>query len=106
MNNHGLTDGDFDKMCRLKRRIKMIATPIIKDHSAKEAIESMKKDLSERIDGKDRYLVTYHLIAKDKIMHYFDVHNFPTGDWGACINALAEKAVSEQIAVSAKSKSG
>lgn len=78
--------------------------------NVKDAIEFQRKRIQKESEGAEAFLVTFHVIKDDgegkkKITHHFGYHDFPNGDWGNVIQAIAREAErSQMVGQSGKAK--
>lgn len=82
--------------------LKVIPIAPVDYAKVQEALDFALKTIKNASAGAIGYMVAFHFVREDgqgkrRILHSFDYHNFPNGDWGACIIAEgveAKRAVS------------
>lgn len=81
------------------------------DHKAiQDALDFGRKLIAKEGDGAEAYLITFHVIkpgnapGEKKIVHHFNYHGFPTGDWGPAMIAIGVEA--KRAALVAQTGSG
>lgn len=52
-------------------------------------VEQATKAIKKNSVKAERILITHHVIRDGKITSFFDYHEFPNGDWGRVIQAIA-----------------
>lgn len=57
-----------------------------------EALDFAHKLIKKEGANAEAYLITFHVVKDGRVIHHFNYHDFPNGDWGAAVIAAGVEA--------------
>ncbi len=69
-----------------------------------EAVSFAKLVIDAKLKSAQRFLITIHTLHDGRIQHSFQYHDWPNGDWGACMIATALEAKKAEMSPTSKDR--
>lgn len=73
-----------------KEKLKVISKDQLK--RVAEKVDFAKKGITKNCEGAECVLITHHVVKNGIITSYLDYSDFPNGDWGIVMEAIAIEA--------------